>query len=226
MLLCVTGFTATSVDVRSIILRARLALARRCSGDIRKNRALSAPAAVRFQVIKAAERVVETCAPPSLPEGHLSYFLSNDPTMRFLLLLITLAVPTLTLSTPPQPRSPQGLHIPLTRRGPILARDWDGNADMDVLFTMMNCTRVKYNYTSPEDCSTMLPVNSTSRRSLLPRQSQNNASLIDQVNGYLPLATLSTWLTIVACRVKTCLITPQSISALRELYLLESRVYN
>ncbi|KZV75095.1 acid protease [Peniophora sp. CONT] len=80
----------------------------------------------------------------------------------------------------PYPRSFEpGQHVPLARRGVNLAARWDGDADMNVMFTMANCTRVKYNYTNPSDCSTMLPAASGSRRSLQSRQSQGNANLTD-----------------------------------------------
>ena len=108
------------------------------------------------------------------------------------MLLAALVVPALALSAPPQVRSPEtglSLHVPLTRRGPDLAaREWDGNADLNVLFSLMNCTRVKYNYTSPADCSTIATTNSTSRRSLESRQSQANISLIDLVRSTFCLA--------------------------------------
>ncbi|VDB96870.1 unnamed protein product [Peniophora sp. CBMAI 1063] len=94
--------------------------------------------------------------------------------------ILALALPTFALAVPHHRSLDTGLHIPLSRRGSILANRADVNADLNVLFTMMNCTRVKYNYTSPEDCSTLLPSNSTSKRMLLPRQSSGNASLIDQ----------------------------------------------
>ncbi|VDC04081.1 unnamed protein product [Peniophora sp. CBMAI 1063] len=76
----------------------------------------------------------------------------------------------------PHPRSLEpGTHVPLARRGVNLAARWDGDADMNVMFTMANCTRVKYNYTDPADCSTMLPSGSTPQR----RQNQGNANLTD-----------------------------------------------
>ena len=84
----------------------------------------------------------------------------------------------------PHPRSLEpGTHVPLARRGANLAARWDGDADMNVMFTMANCTRVKYNYTDPADCSTMLPVDGSSRRSLGRRQNQANANLTDFVSG-------------------------------------------
>lgn len=138
------------------------------------------------------------------------------------LLLLTLFVPSFAFSSPPHPRAPgSGLHVPLSRRGPNLATRWDGDADLNVLFTMVNCTRVKYNYTSAADCSTLLPANSTSRRSLLPRQSQGNTSLLDQVcrDCYQYIFVASQHMG-VAFRVSISLTMLLSVLALRELCLL------
>lgn len=111
-----------------------------------------------------------------------------------------------------------GTHVSLARRGINLAARWDGDIDMDVMFMMANCTRVKYNYTDPSYCARD---GLSFLKSLPRRQNQGNANLTDFLSAVCRLLKLAVRLidTNMFCRATMSATMLQSLWAPRKLYL-------